>query len=214
MDETLLTDGDNTQTAPENEGSKEEISPSNEPKADNSEELSIEQVDDSKKEAPPDDSESDTKEGAPESYDFKQTEGQELDEAVLSAYGEAAKELNLSQSEAQKMLETMSPVMAQRQAEQIAAVRESWASDAKSDKEFGGDKLTENLSVAKKAMDAFGTPELTALLNDTGLGNHPEIIRAFYRAGMKISEDTFVGGASNPAGEASVAQRMYPSMKP
>jgi len=153
-------------------------------------------------------------EGAPESYAFKQQEGVEIDDAVVSAYSEVAKELNLSQDNAQKMLDTMASSMAERQAEQIAAVHEAWASDTKADKELGGEKLNENLAVAKKAMDAFGTPELTTLLNETGIGNHPEIIRAFYRAGMKISEDTFVNGDSNPQSDKPMAERMYPGMNP
>jgi len=152
--------------------------------------------------------------GAPESYEFKQQEGIEIDDAVVSAYSEVAKELNLSQENAQKMLDTMASSMAERQAEQIAAVHESWANDTKSDKELGGEKLNENLAVAKKAMDAFGTPELTTLLNETGIGNHPEIIRAFYRAGLKISEDTFVNGDANPQGDKPMAERMYPGMNP
>jgi len=153
-------------------------------------------------------------EGAPESYEFKQQEGVEIDDSVVSAYSEVAKELNLSQNNAQKMLDTMASSMAERQAEQIAAVHEAWASDTKADKELGGEKLNENLAVAKKAMDAFGTPELTTLLNETGIGNHPEIIRAFYRAGMKISEDKFVNGDSNPQSDKPMAERMYPGMNP
>jgi hypothetical protein len=67
--------------------------------------------------------------------------------------------------------------------------------NSKGDKEFGGDKLSENLGVAKKALDAFGTAELRSLLNQSGLGDHPEVIRFMYRAGKAISEDRFVGGA-------------------
>jgi hypothetical protein len=70
---------------------------------------------------------------------------------------------------------------------------------SKTDQEFGGEKLSENLSVAKKALDAFGTPELRKLLDDSGLGNHPEVIRMMYRAGKAISEDRFVGGS--PGGQ-------------
>jgi len=60
-------------------------------------------------------------------------------------------------------------------------------------------------------MDKFGTPELTKLLNASGMGNHPEIIRAFYRAGKAISEDSFVGG-SRATAPVDPSKRMYPTM--
>lgn len=142
-------------------------------------------------------------EGAPERYDFKAGEGVSYDAAVIDAYSEVAKELNLSQDNAQKVLDKMAPVIAARQSEQIAALHADWANSSKADKEFGGEKLAENLGTAKKAMDAFATPELRTLLNDTGLGNHPEVIRMFYRAGKSISEDSFVAGRATSAKSAA-----------
>ncbi|MDR3005206.1 MAG: protease [Acidovorax sp.] len=142
-------------------------------------------------------------EGAPESYDFKAGEGMTYDTAVIDAYAEVAKELNLSQDNAQKVLDKMAPVIAARQSEQLAALHTDWANSSKADKEFGGEKLSENLGTAKKAMDAFATPELRTLLNDSGLGNHPEVIRMFYRAGKVISEDGFVAGRGAPTKSAA-----------
>ena len=43
--------------------------------------------------------------GAPESYAFNAPEGATLDEAVTGAFGEVAKELNLTQDGAQKVLD-------------------------------------------------------------------------------------------------------------
>lgn len=152
--------------------------------------------------------------GAPEKYEFKAPDGREFDAKVLEQYSQVAKELNMSNESAQKMLDTIAPALAQKQQDAIAAARAEWETSSKADKEFGGDKLSENLAVAKKAMETFGTPELRTLLNDSGLGNHPEIIRAFYRAGKAISEDGFVAGGTNPKAETSIAQQMYPNMNP
>lgn len=149
----------------------------------------------------------DKPQGAPEKYEFKPVEnGRDFDPEVLNAYSAVAKELNLTQEAAQKMLDRISPVMQERQAQQIEAVKSEWVQNARIDKEFGGDKLSENLSVAKKALDTFGSPELRTLLNESGLGNHPEIIRLMYRAGKAISEDRFVAGSQGngkPAGPKS-----------
>ena len=133
--------------------------------------------------------------GAPEKYEFTTPEGREYDPGVLNAYSEVAKELNLPQEAAQKMIDKIAPLIEARQIERIESVRTEWAEASKGDQEFGGDKLNENLAVAKKALDKFGSPELRTLLNQSGLGNNPEVIRFMYRAGKSISEDTFVGGS-------------------
>ena len=149
--------------------------------------------------------------GAPEKYDFKAPDGQSFDPSVIEAYGEVAKSLNLSQEAAQKILETMAPVLKAQQSERLDAMWQEWAGQSSADKEFGGDRLKANLAIAKKALDTFGTPELRTLLNDSGLGNHPEIIRAFYRAGKSISEDTFVGGRAPTGAGKSLANALYPN---
>ncbi|MFJ1253419.1 protease [Cupriavidus sp. CuC1] len=155
--------------------------------------------------------------GAPEKYEFKAAEGQpQFDTQVIEQFSEVARELNLPQDAAQKVLDKMAPVLAARQADALEAARTQWAETAKVDKEFGGDKLNENLAVAKKALDQFGTPELRTLLNESGLGNHPEVLRVFYRAGKAISEDRFVpGGAGGKGqqGQRDLASALYPSQQ-
>jgi hypothetical protein len=152
--------------------------------------------------------------GAPEKYEFTVPEGVQLDDQGLTAFSEFAKELDMPQEAAQKMLEKMGPAWQQRQAQAISAVQNQWKEASTSDKEFGGEKLTENLAVAKKALDTFGTPELNKLLKETGLGNNPEIIRAFYRAGKAISEDSFVAGSQGrPASGRDPAKSLYPNQQ-
>lgn len=122
-----------------------------------------------------------------------------MDTDGVTAFGQFARELNLSNEAAQKMMDKMAPAMAQRQQAAIEKAITTWGESAKTDKEFGGQQLDQNLAVAKKALDTFGTPELRELLVKSGLGNHPEVIRVFYRAGKAISEDNFVpGGQGRP----------------
>lgn len=154
----------------------------------------------------------DAKPEVPEKYEFKMAEGVQMDEAAVEAYSEFAKEAGLSQEAAQKLIDKLAPTMQTRMTEAVQQARNAWGESARTDKEFGGDKLQENLAVAKKAIDAFGTPELRTLLNESGLGNHPEIIRAFYRAGKAISEDKFVpAGAKVPGGSKDLAKSLYPN---
>ena len=151
---------------------------------------------------------------APEAYELKAPEGRVIDSEVMASYSQVAKELNLSQESAQRLLDAVGPKVAERQMAMIEATRNGWADSSKSDREFGGEKLSENLGVAKKALDAFGTTELRTLLNETGLGNHPELIRFMFRAGKAISEDRMVTGAATqakagPRSFADLAEALY-----
>lgn len=146
----------------------------------------------------------------PESYDLHMPEGVELDKAAADEFTTIAKELKLDQSAAQKLAD-IAAKQAQRQAESHAKLVESWVEQVKTDKDLGGDKLEENLGIARKALDTFGTPELKDVLNASGLGNHPEVIRAFLKAGKAISEDRFVTGA--PTGTTTdPAKKLFPNM--
>jgi hypothetical protein len=212
--ETLMTDGQNTQTADQQQSatSQTEGQPAagGEQTAQQQQATEGQNTEGQKAEGAKTEGEQAKPEGAPEKYEFQAPEGQKFDDTVLGAYSEIAKELNLPQDAAQKVLDKVAPVIQARQAEQIEAVRTAWAESAKTDKEFGGDKLPENLATAKKALDTFGTPELKKLLNESGLGNNPEVIRAFYRAGKAISEDKFVGGKGAPP-DANDARSLYPN---
>lgn len=147
-------------------------------------------------------------EGAPEKYEFKAPEGQQFDDAILSAYSDVARELNLPQNAAQQVIDRVAPVLQARQIEQIAAVQTAWAEEARSDKEFGGDKLDESLGVAERALETFGSPRLKELLRTSGIGNHPEIIRAFYRVGKATGGDSVVSGQGGATAQHD-ARRLY-----
>ena len=157
------------------------------------------------------------KAGAPEAYEFKAAEGQTFDPEFVKSYSEVARELNLTQEAAQTMIDKVGPVLAQQQAAQIAQVRNDWAEASKVDAEFGGAKFNKNLAIAKQSIDKFATPEFKQMLDDTGLGNHPEWIRYCYRVSKTFSPDDFEGGhkegGAAPNDFNSMASRLYPGQK-
>ena len=156
--------------------------------------------------------------GAPETYEFNRQVADapnELDPEVVTAFGEVAKDLNLPQEAAQKVLDKVAPVIQARQAKAIEEVKVNWANDSQADQEFGGENFDSNLTVAKSALDTFGNDALKSLLAETGFGNHPEIIRFMYRAGQAISEDSYVcnsecaKGNSIPKDFNGIANALY-----
>ncbi len=145
--------------------------------------------------------------GAPEAYaDFAAPEGLELDAEVLGDLKSVAKELNLPQEAAQRIVD-LGVKLQQRSTEAWKAQTQQWAADVRNDKEIGGEKLAENLAVVKKVMTTFSSPAFDALLDSTGLGNHPELVKTFHRIGKAISEDGFVPGGR--AGTDNGAQRLF-----
>ncbi|HHW7541933.1 peptidase [Escherichia coli] len=149
-------------------------------------------------------------EGAPEKYEFTAGEGVELDADALKDFEPVARDLNLTNEQAQKLVDAYPKILAgvqQRQAEAWQKQTESWAETVKADKEIGGDKLTANLSAAQRALDQFGTPELKEYLNATGLGNHPDLVKTFVKIGKAMSEDGMVDGSNQ--GQRSAAEVLY-----
>lgn len=131
---------------------------------------------------------------APEKYgDFKLPEGFKFSEAELTEIHKSAKGRNFTQEQAQayvdeKVADRKSVVDAIQKShvEQLDA----WKKAASTDKEYGGEQLAANLAIAEKALAEHGTDALKEVLTKSGLANHPEVVRFFYRVGKLLSEDT------------------------
>lgn len=154
--------------------------------------------------------------GAPEKYaDFKLPEGVEIDKSAMEGFLPLAKKLNLTQEQAQELVDFQASQVAHGQkASQEAwdTMQADWIKAAKTDKEIGGPAFNEHVGYAAKAIKQFGTPELKAALDATGVGNHPEFIRVFAKVGKAMSEDKFhIGGAEAPSTPKSLAERLFPN---
>ncbi|WP_448675860.1 hypothetical protein MOQ67_05335 [Pseudomonas sp. LY-1] len=148
--------------------------------------------------------------GAPEAYeDFKLPEGMEMDADVLGEFKGLAKELNIPQDKAQKLIDFQTQ-LASKQAEQYQAAvtkqAQDWAASIKNDPEVGGDNYDKSVASAIKVIQSFGDPALTELLNTSGLGNHPALFKFCHRISSAISEDKFVmpGSQTNAPKEMSI----------
>lgn len=152
--------------------------------------------------------------GAPEKYDLKVPDGMTLDEAALAEFDPIARELNLTNEQAQKLADVYSKRMAevaQKQQESWKETTAKWVDDVKADKEIGGQNLDTSVRHAQAALTKFGTPELRAQMDATGMGNHPELVRVFARIGKAMAEDSFVQSSRDGA-QADPAKKMFPSM--
>ena len=152
--------------------------------------------------------------GAPTEYaDFTVPEGMEVDGSALEAFAPVAKELNLTQKQAQKVVDLQSAFVQKNiEAQQVAwaKTQEDWRAAVKADTEVGGDAMDEKVALAKKALDKVGTPELRALLDATGTGNNLEFIRFFARVGGIIGDDTMDFGGASSEGPTDPAKILFP----
>lgn len=148
----------------------------------------------------------------PEKYEaWKLPEGMELNQQMSDEFTTAAKELKLTQEQAQKLVDIQVKYSNAVMDEALAnykATTEGWKSD--SIKTFGSE-LNQQLSYSKKALDTFGNPGLVKLFDETGLGNHPDVIRFCGAVGKLIGEDKF-GEGQKRAPTKSVAELFYPTM--
>ena len=139
--------------------------------------------------------------GAPEAYEeFKAPEGVSLDATAMSAFGEVAKELNLSQEKAQSVIDKMGPILAQRQMEQIKEVTAAWREKSANDPEIGGVNLEKNLVHAARIRDKFAynadgkiDADIAELMNSPA-GNHPGLLKLLIRTGKAFGEGGFPKG--------------------
>lgn len=150
-------------------------------------------------------------------YDLKLPEGFIPDETVLTSFKDFAKANSLTPEAAQSavdmatgLLTTQAEGFAQAQATAWKTVNEGWVAELKADPEWQGDKFNANIRTVGKALDEYGGPELRAAFDLTGAGNHPAIVKAFFKMANALSEGTQVtANAPAPKGPRTPGQSLY-----
>lgn len=150
----------------------------------------------------------------PEKYDLKLPDGTQLDASAVEKVAQIAKEQKLSNAQAQALLNAKSDAIAEFTTKQQEQVKHKstndWVNEMKSDPELGGDGFDKNVEMAKRVVQKFGTESFKKTLNESGLGNHPELVRVFSRIGKLMSEDQLVlPGAQVGGNKLSMEEIFY-----
>jgi hypothetical protein len=87
----------------------------------------------------------------------------------------------------------------------------AWRTQAEADPTIGGtpEKLGVSVEKANQAIAKYGTPELKTMLDQTGLGSHPQVLRLLANVGRAMSEPTLQLGGSPVAVKKDVADLLY-----
>lgn len=92
---------------------------------------------------------------------------------------------------------------------------QDWEAASRADPEFGGEKLAENLAIANRVFEAYDPQGIIrGLLQETGYGNHPDLIRFMLAIGRDLSPDRMVSGGHNSGGDARAQFPNTPGLNP
>ena len=157
--------------------------------------------------------ESDVDKGkAPEKYEFKVPEGMTLNQALADKVSPILKTMNLSQENAQKLMDVY--VEQLKVDEDVkAADFKKFVDDSKQEtiKDLGANYQTE-MAFAAKVRTRFLSEATIELLNASGLSNNVSFIKDLIGIGKQVSEDILVEGKEASGGaEKSAAEKMYPN---
>ena len=128
----------------------------------------------------------------PASYQLTIPEGFEIDEGILAEADPVFRELNLTNEQADKLMPLAGKLVERITSEsedEFAALRSDWAKQTKADAQIGGANWPETERLVGRALDAAGAPrgsEFREYLDETGLGNHPEMLRIFRYFGTLV----------------------------
>ena len=155
--------------------------------------------------------------GAPSQYDLKPPEGFEsLDENLVEKFTTISRENNLSNEVAQSLVDMYGEQTKQRDDTNTKAYQDQlkeWKTSTEEDEEIGGNNIKATVANAKKAIQVFGNEGFLTILEDSGLANHPEVVRFLSKVGSLTQNDSFEMGLNSVSDNRSAALRIYPTMK-
>jgi hypothetical protein len=157
----------------------------------------------------------------PEAYELTAPDGMTIDADLLTEATPIFKEAGLSNEQAQAILPAAKSLVEKTQQSTVQNLidagnqqRKAWLDAAKADAQIGGAKWDASLDSAGRALDALGHAEgseFRTALNETGFGNHPEMIRIFARIGEMVGEDGDFVRADAGAKVVDTLTDMYPN---
>jgi hypothetical protein len=145
-------------------------------------------------------------------YQLKMPDGVQLDQELLGEATPVLREIGLTNEQANKLVPLVGRVqerLFQQQHDEFGAMKADWAKQVKADPNIGGKNWPETERLCAIAMNAGGAPkgsEFRELLDESGLGNHPAVIRLFRSLGHQLAAKGKGGGR-----QRSRTEILYPN---
>lgn len=148
----------------------------------------------------------------PEEYGYKLPEGlteDKIDKGRMDLWRKELHEAGIPKAAAERIMSKyLSEEFGATQAANAARTKQLADNELAIKQEFGL-KFDEKVNYARLAIREFGTPQLTEILDQTGLGSHPDVVKLFAAIGSKLSDDRARGGGgggANPLATPELAQ--------
>jgi len=135
--------------------------------------------------------------GLPETidkYDLGKIEG--ANEELLKGFKEAAHKAGILPSQAKKVLEFYQQAAKASGDAHANKLQSEVSAGLNALKQEWGQGFEKEVTAAKIALKEFGDESLNKLLHDTGMGNHPAVIKLLNRVGKALKEDAVLGASA------------------
>ena len=143
-------------------------------------------------------------------YDFG-----EDDEGVLDGYKQFSHQNGLNQEQAENILGLYNDIQEEEAEGYQQSIKDLEVESTIELQREWGKNFDGNMDYAKRAYAQFASPGLSEVLDNTGLGNHPEMIRAFSKIGQMLGEESLAVGTGlgqsqlSPQGAQEEIQALY-----
>ena len=125
-------------------------------------------------------------------YKFDLPDGFDLSDDVKQSVIDLAKEANVSPEVANKFVQKHAEIKQQELADAKETI-EGWRKETVADPEIGGDYLQQTMKNVNNALNAPAGAEVAEILKQTGLQNHPAIIKLLNHYGKMAKTDSVRG---------------------
>lgn len=136
----------------------------------------------------------------------KLPEGLTIDPGLQTSFQAEAHKIGLSDKQADALFQWWNGTAGAKFTADAAARAQGDAAGITALKTEWGTAFDERVDLAKQAVAHYGGEALVAELDKTGLGNAPNIIKAFAKAGIQLQEDGLIGKGGGGGGGTSPAE--------
>jgi len=129
--------------------------------------------------------------GIPESEDSYSLP-EELSPDLASFYKKVSLKAGLTQEQAKTIVDSFIELDREENGKISSSTEQQlvdWQNELKA--EFGS-ALNQRVDIARRGLNAFGDESLKQLLKDTGLHQHPAMVKLFAKVGKELLEDSFI----------------------
>lgn len=154
----------------------------------------------------------------PITYALKVPDGGKLDPSAVERTTATVAKLGLSNEHAQSVLEHVNGEVAAHEQRLIAEAQHTrtvtWVEQVKADPEIGGANFDATVQSVALAKERYLDAEFAKVLTDTGLGNHPGMMKLFNKIGRSMADGALIapGPGDGSVERKSTADVMYPDM--